>query len=82
MQQSLDERIAFAIQVEMLRQKTTTSQVAAVIGEQYLWLHRRLKGNTPFQLEDVERIAVALEVPVTQLVEDAVRGDRPTSVAS
>lgn len=69
MRQSLTERVALAIRVEMLRQGVTTTDLAERIGEQYLWLHRRLKGTTPFLLEDVNRIAEALNTPMSRLIE-------------
>lgn len=70
MRQSLTERVALAIRVEMLRQKLTTTELAGRVGRQYLWLHRRLEGVTPFLLEDVEQIAKALGQPLSQLVEE------------
>ena len=69
MRQSLTERVALAIRVEMLRQDVGTTELAERLGEQYLWLHRRLKGITPFYLEDINRIAVALNTPVARLIE-------------
>lgn len=69
MRQSLTERVALAIRVEMLRQKLTTTELAGRLDKQYLWLHRRLEGVTPFLLEDVEQIATALGLPLSQLLD-------------
>jgi transcriptional regulator with XRE-family HTH domain len=72
MRQSLTDRVALAIRVEMLRQDLSTTALAERMGEQYMWLHRRLKGITPFFLEDIPRIADALGVPLL----DLITGDR------
>jgi transcriptional regulator with XRE-family HTH domain len=72
MRQSLTERVVLAIRVEMVREGLTTTDLAERIGEQYLWLHRRLKGTTPFLLEDLQRIAEALRVPMSRLVGEDV----------
>lgn len=72
MRQSLTERVALAIRVEMVRRGMRTSALAASIDESYLWLQRRLTGQTPFYLEDVQRIADALEIPLSALVVEDV----------
>jgi transcriptional regulator with XRE-family HTH domain len=72
MRQSLTERVALAIRVEMVRRGMKTSELAARIGESYIWLQRRLTKTTPFLLEDVQRIADALELPLTALVGEDV----------
>jgi ribosome-binding protein aMBF1 (putative translation factor) len=72
MRQSLTERVALAIRVEMVRRGMKTSALAASIDESYLWLQRRLTGTTPFLLEDVQRIADALGVQLTHLVGEDV----------
>lgn len=72
MRQSLTERVVMAIRIEMVRRGMKTSALAASIDEQYLWLQRRLTGVTPFLLEDVQRIADALEIPLTSLVGEDV----------
>lgn len=72
MRQSLTERVVMAIRIEMVRRGMKTSALAASIDEQYLWLQRRLTGATPFLLEDVQRIADALGVQLTDLVGEDV----------
>jgi transcriptional regulator with XRE-family HTH domain len=68
MRQTLTERVVLAIKVEMLRQDLSTADLAGQLGESYLWLNRRLKRVTPFLLEDVQRVADALRVPLTHLI--------------
>lgn len=69
MRQSLTERVALAIRVEMLRRNVSTTDLAGRIGKQYLWLHRRLTGATPFLLEDLNSIAEALDLPLSHLID-------------
>jgi hypothetical protein len=73
MSQTLSERVALAIQIEMLRQKMSTSDLAERIGQTYLWTHRRLRNLTPFLLEDVPRFAEALGIPLAQLLDESER---------
>jgi ribosome-binding protein aMBF1 (putative translation factor) len=72
MRQSLTERVALAIRVEMVRRGMKTSELATRIDESYIWLQRRLTKTTPFLLEDVQRIADALDLPLTALVGEDV----------
>jgi transcriptional regulator with XRE-family HTH domain len=71
MRQSLTERVVLSIRMEMLRQDIATAELAERLNKEYLWLHRRLKGITPFLLEDVQRVADALNVPMTSLIQEA-----------
>ncbi len=70
MRQNLSERVALAIQIEMLRQNLSKSDLAAKLDETYLWVHRRIRRQTPFLLDDVQRFADALDVPLSQLITD------------
>lgn len=72
MRQSLTESVALAIRLEMVRQRLTTTELAAAVGESYLWLQRRLVGRTPFLLVDVEKLAKALDVPLKDLLPEDV----------
>ncbi len=69
MRQSLTERVALAIRVELLRQNMSTTELAGRIDKTYLWLQRRLNGTTPFLLEEVNTIAAALNLPLSHLIE-------------
>lgn len=74
MRQSLTERVVLSIRMEMLRQNIATAELAERLDKDYLWLHRRLKRVTPFLLEDVQRVADALNVPMTSLIHEAAAG--------
>lgn len=72
MRQSLNESVALAIRVEMVRKGLNTTGLARAVGESYLWLQRRLTGRTPFLLVDVEKIAEALDVTLRELLPEDV----------
>jgi transcriptional regulator with XRE-family HTH domain len=62
--------------VRMLRQ----SQLATRMGVTEVWLSRRLREVQPMSLDDVERIAQALEVTPAELIASAVKGPwQPTA---
>ena len=72
MRQSLSESVTLAIRVEMARKGLKTSGLAAAVGESYIWLQRRFTGATPFLLNDVQRIAEALDVSLKDLLPEDV----------
>ena len=70
---SLSERVAAEIRAEMGRQRRTGHSLAAQLGWSDMYLSRRLSGRGPLNLDDVEAIATALEVPVTAFFDFPVR---------
>lgn len=62
---SLSEIVAAEIRAEMGRQRYTGRSLAMRLGWPPMYLSRRLSGRTSFDLNDVDLIARALEVPVT-----------------
>lgn len=72
MRQSLTDSVALAIRLEMVRKGFNTTGLANAVGESYLWLQRRLTGTTPFLLIDVEKLAIALDVPLKSLLPEDV----------
>jgi transcriptional regulator with XRE-family HTH domain len=46
----------------------TQVQLAAKIGENEMWMSRRLRGAQPIDLNDLERIADVLDIDVTDLL--------------
>lgn len=63
----LSEKVAAEIRAEMGRQRLTGRGLEAQLGWPHTYLTRRLRGQVSFNLDDVEVIAAALEVPVTSL---------------
>ena len=67
----LSERVASEIRAEMARKGISQSNLAVSLGESQSWLSRRTNtgpGRTPLDLNDLERIAAALEVTANDLI--------------
>lgn len=52
----------------MARRRTSAVQLGREIGKSQSYMSRRLTGETPFDIDDLEAIARALDVPVPQLL--------------
>ncbi len=65
MSQSLSERVALALRIEMVRQSIGVRELAERLGHTDTWLHRRLNGTTAFAVPELERLPSELKVPVT-----------------
>lgn len=70
---SLTERVAEEIRVVMIRRGVTGKQLAALLGVSSAWISYRLTGAQPIDLTDLERIAVALDVTIMDLLPRDVR---------
>lgn len=68
---SLTARALAEIRAELGRQDLTRQQLAERLGVERMWVYYRLSGETSLRVDDVERIAAALGVPVTQLLPTA-----------
>lgn len=60
------------IRAEMARQRITQAQLAHRLGWSAFQVSRRLRGQTPLSLRDLEAIATALAVPTTQFTGEPV----------
>lgn len=58
------------IRAEMARKRKTQGQLADVLGVSQAGASRRLKGQTPFDVNELFAIAHWLDVPVTALLAD------------
>lgn len=65
---SLAHRIAREVSAEMARQGITQTALAEQLGWHQRSVSRRLTGDLPFDVADLEAIATALRVPVTQFL--------------
>lgn len=66
--------VAEEVRVAMARKRINGARLASVIGRSQAYLSRRLTGETAFDVDDLERIADALGVPVVDLLpSDKVR---------
>jgi DNA-binding Xre family transcriptional regulator len=64
----LTERVAEEIRVVMIRRGVNGKQLAGALGVSSAWVSYRLTGTQPIDLTDLERIAVALDVTVMDLI--------------
>jgi transcriptional regulator with XRE-family HTH domain len=82
--ESLSEYAAGEIRAEIARSRTSGREVAAKLGVSRSWLSYRLTGTTEITLNDLARIADALDVPISALLPTAdtreSRGFRSTSI--
>lgn len=71
---SLTERVAEEIRAQMGRKRMSGARLAKQLGVSDMWVSYRLRGVQPIDLNDLERIADALGVPVIDLLpRDTVR---------
>lgn len=61
-------RVAEEIRAAMARRRISQSALAGAIGRSQSGVSRRLKGETPFDVNELVAIARVLDVPVAQLL--------------
>lgn len=71
---TLSMRIAEEIRVLMVRKRVNQKQLAQRLDVSAMWVSGRLTGQTEIAVNDLPRIASALEVPVLDLLPDSLRG--------
>lgn len=67
----LAQRVAAEVRAEMARQMITQKEMARRLEQIDMWLSRRLRGHVPFNLDELERVAQALDLSVSTLIERA-----------
>jgi transcriptional regulator with XRE-family HTH domain len=65
---TLTEAVLGEIRAAMGRQQMTGRAVAEAMGVTHVYVSRRLSGKVPLTLADLDRFAVALSVPVIELI--------------
>lgn len=65
---TLNAHVAGEIRASMARQRITGRQLAQQLGKSHMWVSYRLTETTPIQLDDLQQIARALEVEITDLL--------------
>lgn len=65
---TLSRRVGLEIKVLLLRRGMSGRRLAQHLGESQTWLSARLAGTTPIDLNDLERIAVALGLDPVDLL--------------
>lgn len=76
-QTPLSEQVAEEIRGWMGKRRISGAQVARLLGVSQMWVSDRLRGATPINLNDLERIATALDVAVADLLPPGVLQRRP-----
>lgn len=70
MPSSLSQIAATEIRAEMGRQRISQTHLAKKLGRSQTYVWRRLVGEVPFDLHELETVAEVLGVPVTRFVPD------------
>ncbi|WP_276469495.1 helix-turn-helix domain-containing protein [Micromonospora tulbaghiae] len=65
---SFTHAVASSVRAEMARQRWTQQRVADAVGMSQQALSARLRGVRPFDTSELERIAGALNVPVSSFL--------------
>src|SRR5574338_432246 len=70
----LRRSVAMEIRVLMLRRGVRAVSIAHQMGKSEAYISRRLNGETALDLDDLEAIAAALDVPITDLFPTSGKG--------
>jgi transcriptional regulator with XRE-family HTH domain len=71
MAQTYNETVAAEVRAEMARQRRSQADIAAGLGWTQAFLSRRLNDDVAFSTDEIERLAGALGIPLSQLVTPA-----------
>lgn len=75
----LNAAVTAEIRAELARRRWSQVDLANRLGEDQMWLSRRLRGTKPLSLTEFEAIAEALSITPAELVGRAVRGMAQTT---
>lgn len=64
----IKQRVASEVRANMARQRISGSELARRIGVSQPYLHRRISGEIPFDIDDLARVAEALNVTIADLL--------------
>lgn len=65
---TLRQAVAGHVRAEMARVRVSQSELARRLGEGQPWVNRRVNGDVALDVDDIERISAALDVPTTKLL--------------
>jgi len=68
MASTYSQRVAAEVRAEMARQRRTQTDIGAAIGWSQQFLSRRLTGEQPFGIDEIEALAAELGVPLAKLM--------------
>ena len=66
------------IKSELARRDQGQIDLANYLGENKMWMSRRMSGAVPFTIDEIERIAAAFEKPVAEMFAEAAPVKRLT----
>lgn len=67
----LTERVITELRVALVRERVPQAEVARRLGRNYDWITRRMSGETPITLDDLEQIAAVAGIDVAELLRAA-----------
>lgn len=65
---SLSETVAAEVRAELARKRVTGTKLASHMNVSHAYVSRRLSGETPFDVNDLDQIAQLLDVPATSFL--------------
>lgn len=65
MTRSLNDTVAAEVRAELGRQRITGAKLAERLGVSGVWVSRRLSGHIALTTDDLERISIALDRPIS-----------------
>lgn len=68
MSQTLADFVAAQIRAEMARRQLPKAHLARLLDVDETWIGRRMRGKSAITMDDLERIATALEMPLSYFV--------------
>jgi transcriptional regulator with XRE-family HTH domain len=81
-QNRLREQVAEEVRALLARRRLNGAKLAEAIGRSEMYVSRRLRAETAFDLDDLQNIAETLGVPVLQLLPaGGAGGDRVQAIA-
>jgi hypothetical protein len=69
----LNAAVAAEVRAELARRRWSQVELAAKLGEDQMWLSRRLRGTKPLTITELEAIALALQLTPAELLARAVQ---------
>jgi transcriptional regulator with XRE-family HTH domain len=57
----------------MARRELSKAKLAGQLGVSEMWVSRRMRGKTQITMEDLERLAAALDIPVASFLPTSAR---------
>jgi transcriptional regulator with XRE-family HTH domain len=66
--QSLAQYVPAQLRAEMARREISKVELARKLGKDETWVGKRMRGRTAITMADLDRIAAALDVPLSYFI--------------